>query len=190
LILSSIVRADADGSFGRTELSGTIAADIENYMKGGIFFCNGDGAADSIRVFLEIQSNSAAVRCAIYQRTSGTAWQLIDSSAEHICGVDTAWYTFPLIERTTVSAGGQYALVAWARQSAAWNCRIHSLEGQGEAADSMFFKSTTYGAWPSPTVPTLVWYYDAVFVCYYSGAAAVHHPAAVDGGVNKGAYLQ
>jgi hypothetical protein len=189
--LLMVPRECAAGSFGRTDLSGTVAADIENYIKGGVFVCNGDGAADSITVYLEVQSNSAQVRCAIYERTSGTAWQLIDSSAELACPVDTGWYTFPLLEGVVLSAGAQYALVAWAKQSASWNCRIHSLEGQGVAADSMFFKSAAYGAWPTPTVPTLIWYYDAVLVCHYSGAAAPGaYPASIDGVVNKGAYLK
>lgn len=179
------------GSFGRTDLSGTAAVDIENYIKGGVFFCNGDGTADSINVYLEVQLNNAPVRCALYERTSGTAWQLIDSSAEQSCPVDAGWYTFPLIEGVALSSGKQYALVAWAKQSSGWNCRIHSLESQGQAADSMFFKSATYSAWPSPTTPTLIWYYDAVLVCYYSGATGLHpYPASIDGVINKGAYIK
>lgn len=184
-------RVQAAGMFGRTDLTGTAAADIENYIKGGVFFCNGDGNADSINVYLEIQFDSARVRCAIYERTSGAVWQLIDSTAERTCAVDTAWYNFPLIENTALAAGTQYALLAWAKQSPYWNCRIHSLESQGEIADSMFFKSTTYGAWPTPAVPTLVWYFDVVIVCYFSDAATpVRMPAVIDEVVHRGAYIK
>ncbi len=181
----------AQDYFGRTDLTGTAAVDIENYMKGGIFFCNGDGNADSINVFLEIQMDSAYVRCAIYERTSGSSWQLIDSSAELVCPVDTAWYSFPLLENTQLIDGDQYALVVWAEQSPNWNCRIRSLEGPGTAADSMLFKSMAYGGWPTPTVPTLVWYYDVVVVCYYSGVAApCRQPASIDDVVYRGAYIK
>jgi hypothetical protein len=44
-------RARADGSFGRTNLTGTVAADIEDYIKGWVFYGNGDGNADSITVY-------------------------------------------------------------------------------------------------------------------------------------------
>jgi hypothetical protein len=183
--------AEADGSFGRSDLTGTVAADIENYIKGGVFFGNGTGNADSINVFLDVQFNSAQVRCAIYGRTSGAQWQLLDSSAEQTCAVGMAWHNFPLLEHAALSAGTQYALVAWAEQSPSYNCRIRSLESQGVVADSMFFKSVAYGAWPTLTTPTLIWYFDAVLVCFYSSAAIPdRRPASIDEVVHRGAYLK
>ncbi|MFC1475999.1 hypothetical protein ACFLQW_03255 [Candidatus Zixiibacteriota bacterium] len=183
--------AYAAGWFGKSNPAGTVAADIENYIKGGIFYCTGEGDADSINVFLEVQLSSATVRCAIYERTSGAVWQLIDSSAERACAVGTGWFNFPLIERASLMEGTQYALVAWAGQSPNWNCRIRNLESQGEIADSMFFKSATYGAWPTPTTPTLVWYFDVVIVCYYSAATApARSPVSIDEVVYRGAYVK
>ena len=184
-------RARADGSFGRTNLTGTVAADIENYIKGGVFYGNGDGNADSITVYLEVQLNSASVRCAIYERTAGASWQLIDSSAEKSCPVGSAWHNFPLIEKVSLTEGTQYALLAWAKQSQFWNCRIRNLESQGEIADSIFFKDATYGAWPTPTAPLIIWHFDAVIVCYYSELTEPdHRPASIDEIVHRGAYIK
>ncbi len=191
MLLVVVGRARADGSFGRTDLTGTVAADIENYIKGGVFYGNGDGNADSITVYLEVQLNSASVRCAIYERTAGASWQLIDSSAEKTCAVGATWHNFPMIEGVSLTEGTQYALVAWAKQSPFWNCRIHNLESQGEIADSIFFKNTTYGAWPTPTTPFLLWYFDVVIVCYYSELTApVRMPASIDEVVHRGAYIK
>ncbi len=167
LVILLVVPAVGDGWFGRADHQGSVAEDIEDYIKGGVYFGNGSGNADSINIFMEVQYASVPVRCALYQRTGGT-WTLIDSSAEQLCPIDTGWVSFPLLEHAPVMPDTQYAVLAWADQSPQWNCRIRSFQNQGNPADSIFYKNIGYGVWPSPTTPQLLWHFDVVAACYYS----------------------
>lgn len=133
-------------TFGETGDGDTGEQFTEDFIAGGVFTCNGNGALLTMTAKVKVVVTAHKMKCAIYDEDNNF---IAETEEIEVPVQEATWTDFTFTSHPTVFNGATYKLCVWCEQTTG----AGYVRFTGEPAGSTVYQSLPYGDWPDPLEP-------------------------------------